>query len=387
MHVDLGGSMGDSSARPRILVVDDDAQQRELFRAWLEPAHEIVEAADGPAAIAAVERGGIDLVLLSVWLPGMSGVETCRAIRSTHPDAELPVLLVSAHARQASRNEGLAAGADDFISIPCDRTELTLRVGVFLRTRRQDALIREQLADLTRISALKDDLIALVAHDLRGPLGSILTLVGLAREDVADPEIRKDLDVAYSAAERAREIAEDLLQVRLLEHGEHVLHRLAADAGEVVREAIRTVEPAARGRKVAIHVEVHGDPLYPLDGPLVRRAVENLVASAVKHSPEGAPVSVAIRRTGEELAIDVSDRGPPIPAAAREAVFRTFAPAERSALARRTYGLGLYLVRLVAEAHGGDATVEDAAGGGGALFRLRLAAPGGARAGAAEGAA
>lgn len=367
--------MGDPNDRPRILVVDDDARNRELIRAWLGPAHEVVEAADGPAALAAVARGGIDLVLLDVVLPGMSGLETCRAIRSTHPDdAELPILLVSSLSRQEIRNDGLAAGADDFITMPCDRTELTLRVAAFIRAQRQDALIREQLAELTRLAALKDDLIALVAHDLRGPLGSILTLVGLAREELADPEIRKDLDIAYSAAERAREIAEDLLQVRLLEHGEHAPRRLPAPVAEVVRDAVRTVEPVARGRKVSVDVQLDGDPVYPLDGPLIRRALENLVANAVRHTPTGARVSVAARCRGGELIFEVVDQGPPIPAKERDAVFRTFAPAERHALARRAYGLGLHLVRLVAEAHGGDASVEDALAGG-TVFRLRLRSP------------
>lgn len=367
--------MGDPNDRPRILVVDDDARNRELMRAWLGPAHEVVEAADGPAALAAVQRGGIDLVLLDVVMPGMSGLETCRAIRSTHPnDLELPILFVSSLSRQENRNDGLAAGADDFITMPCDATELTLRVAAFLRAKRQDTLIREQLTELTRLSGLKDDLIALVAHDLRGPLGSILTLVGLAREELADPEIRKDLDIAYSAAERAREIAEDLLQVRLLEHGEHALRRLPAQIGDVVRDAVRTVEPVARGRKVSVDVQVDGDPVYPVDGPLIRRALENLVANAVRHTPAGARVGVAARRRGGELIFEVVDQGPRIPANERDAVFRTFAPAERRALARRAYGLGLFLVRLVAEAHGGDASVEDGLAGG-TVFRLRLRSP------------
>lgn len=364
-----------SAARARILVVDDDPHDRELLRAWLDPAHDVVEAAGGQAAVALVERGGIDLVLLDYVMPGMSGLETCRALRRLRPDdLDLPVLLVSALPGQANRNDGLAAGANDFIATPCDPTELKLRVGAFLRAKRQDAMIRAQLAELRRLSALKDDLIALVAHDLRGPIGSILTLVGLAQGEVADPEVRKDLEVAYSAADRAREIAEDLLQVRLLEHGEHAPRRLVTLADEVVRDAIRTVEPAARTRKIPIRVASAGDLAYPLDAPLVRRAVENLVANAVRHSPEGSPVAVAIRRSGDELDIDVEDRGPTIPEASRDAVFRTFAPAERRGLPRRTYGLGLYLVRLVAEAHGGTATVEDAQAGG-ALFRLRLEAP------------
>ena len=363
------------SGRPRVLVVDDDAQNRERLRAWLEPAHEVVQAADGPAAIAALEQGGIDLVLLDASLQGMSGVEACRAMRRIRPgDAFLPILLMIAESSPQSRIEGIEAGADGFLALPCDRTELTLRTDAFLRTRRQDLLIRAQLAELKRVSALKDDLIALVAHDLRGPLASVLTLVGIAREEVQDPEVRKDLEVALSSAERAREIAEDLLQVRLLEHGEHALARASVPAEDVVRDAIRPLEATAGAREVGVRVSADADTTFLLDAPLVRRAVQNLAANAIRHAPPRSTVEVSIRRVDGALEIAFVDRGPEVPAAAQGDVFHTFAAVERRGSARRAYGLGLYLVRLVAEVHGGGASAGDAPGGG-AVFRMRLEPP------------
>jgi signal transduction histidine kinase len=370
---------GGQSDRARILVVDDDAERRELLRTWLEPEHEVLEAGGGRAALAAVERGGVDLVLLDVLMPDLGGIETCRALRAIRPDAGLvPVLLLSALAGPENRIEGLAAGADDYITLPCEPEELSLRIRAFLRTRRQDVTIRAQLDEMSRVTALKDDLIALVAHDLRGPLGSVLTLVRLAKEDVTDPEVRKDLEVALSAAERAREIAEDLLQVRLLEHGEHAPAREVASADEVVRDALRPLAPVARERELSVSVRAEGDTTFRFDPPLVRRAVENLLANAMRHSPQGADIDVRVRRDGTALDIDVVDRGPEIPEAVRGAVFQTFAPAARRVLTRRTYGLGLYLVRLVAEAHGGSASIHDGPDGG-VLFRMRLAPGEGAR--------
>ena len=363
------------AGRPRVLVVDDDSLRRELLRAWLEPAHAVTEAADGPAAIAAVGSGEVDLVLLDVVMPGMDGLATCRAIRQIGPgDAFLPVILVSSLSRPESRIEGLEAGADDFVSVPLERAELTLRVDAFLRTRRQDLLIRAQLAELKRVSALKDDLIALVAHDLRGPLGTVMSLVGIVREDVQDPELQKDLEVALSSAERAREIADDLLQVRLLEHGEHALTRTAIPVEDVVRDAINPLEPAAKARDVSLRVTADPDLSFPLDAPLVRRAVQNLAANAIRHSPPGSPVEVNVRLAGTGLEISFVDRGPEVPEPAHADVFHTFAPAEPRGSARRAYGLGLYLVRLVAEVHGGAASAGEAPGGG-ATFRMRLERP------------
>jgi signal transduction histidine kinase len=361
--------------RARILAVVEDGERRALLRSWLAPEHEVALVGDGPAAREAVERGGVDLVLLDLSDPGTGGLATCRALRAIRPGAELvPVVLVSARADPALRVEALEAGADDCVTLPCAPAELVLRVRASLRTRRRELAIRSRLDELTRVSARKDDLIALAAHDLRGPLGSVLTLVRLAREDVADPEIRKDLEVALSAAERAREIAEDLPQVRLLEHGEHAPARSLTRVDELVRDALPPLAGVARERELSIRVRVEGDATFCVDAPLVRRAVENLVGNAVKHSPQGGEIEISVRRVGEALDVDVADRGPEIPASVGDAVFASFAPAARLGLPRRTYGLGLYLVRLVAEAHGGAASVHDVPGGG-ALFRMQLAPP------------
>ena len=109
------------AARDHVLVADDDERNRRLLRSWLEPRYDVSEADDGPSAVATVEGQPPDLVLLDVMMPGMSGFDACREIKSHRAGGPLlPVLLLTALTEQAHRNEGLRAGADDFLSKPCD---------------------------------------------------------------------------------------------------------------------------------------------------------------------------------------------------------------------------------------------------------------------------
>jgi signal transduction histidine kinase len=358
--------------RARVLVVDDEAVNRLLVRTWLEREHEVLVATDGAEALEAIARFAPDLVLLDILMPGLNGYEVCREIKRRQGDGPLlPVLLLTALEEREHVRAGLEAGADDFLTKPCDPVELRLRVRAFLRTRRQDMQICAQLSELQRISALKDDLVALVAHDLRSPLGTVLSLLRIARENPNDPELPTDLDVALRAAEQVRDIAEDLLQVRLLEHCDVTPVRAPLSAEEVIRSAIEPLRPQAAERHVSLELSVEGAPRFDLDARLTVRAVQNLVANALKYGPAGGRIDVAVRREGPSLLVEVADRGPGIPETLRSAGFHELCETERLDDPRRGYGLGLRLVQLVARAHGGEASAHDRPGGG-ALLRLRL---------------
>jgi signal transduction histidine kinase len=111
-----------------------------------------------------------------------------------------------------------------------------------------------------------------------------------------------------------------------------------------------------------------------LDGKLVRRAVENLLGNAMKYTPAGRDVSLVVRHLNGSVEIEVADRGPGIPASLRSSMFQKYGSVEaKKGGARKGFGLGLYMVKLVADGHEGAAEVLDRDGGG-ALFRVRLRA-------------
>jgi DNA-binding response OmpR family regulator len=117
---------------PRVLVVEDDPTVREITRRYLGDAGYVVdEAADGPAALRSARTDPPDAVVLDVMLPGLSGLEVCRALRDLHP--ALPIVMLSALGNEGDRVAGLELGADDYVTKPFSARELVLRVAAVLR--------------------------------------------------------------------------------------------------------------------------------------------------------------------------------------------------------------------------------------------------------------
>src|SRR3981189_2375000 len=108
-------------AGARILIVDDEKQNRILLRAMLGGEYRTEEAVSGPQALELLTREPFDLVLLDVMMPGMTGYQVCKSIKAGRSDPFLPVLLVTALSEQAQKNLGLQAGADPFLTKPGDR--------------------------------------------------------------------------------------------------------------------------------------------------------------------------------------------------------------------------------------------------------------------------
>jgi signal transduction histidine kinase len=231
--------------------------------------------------------------------------------------------------------------------------------------RKQEQQIRQQVKEMCELSALKDDLVSVIVHDLRNPLTSLLGNLNLFQLKLDDPNLSKSVQAMVSAADRLRETVDDLLEVRLLEERQIQLQLESLVVAQVVQDAVATVEGCGKANGVRIEFVNASSSSVQLDRRLVRRSVENLVVNALKYSPKDGVVDVGIRDVTEGVEIDVCDRGPGVPDELKDHIFEKFGSVESSrGHARRGFGLGLYMVRLVADLHGGRVAVHDRAQGG-----------------------
>ena len=351
--------------RACVLIVDDEERNRTLIRVTLRDHYRTLEAEHGTAALELLQRELVDLVLLDVMMPG-------KRVKEMHRDSFLPVLLITALSDQEQKNLGLQAGADDFLAKPVDRRELLLRVRAFLKLRAQDMLIRVQLKKLTALQAAKDEMLSLMVHDLRSPLSGIIAHLSMLIEELPEGESREDVRAALRGADAMQKSLEEALQIRLLEEGQLPITRSSVDLARLLDEAVATLTAVARRKGIEVSTAVEGQAKASLDGKLVRRAIENLLGNALKYTPGGKDVSVTVRHLSDAVEVDVADRGPGIPAELKAGMFEKFGSVEaKKGGARKGFGLGLYLVKLVAEGHAGRAQVLDRDGGG-AVFRVRL---------------
>ncbi|MBC8027497.1 MAG: HAMP domain-containing histidine kinase [Steroidobacteraceae bacterium] len=220
--------------------------------------------------------------------------------------------------------------------------------------------------------------VALVAHELRGPLMPILSAAAILRQRPFDPEMIESCAAIIDRQARiiSRRV-DDLMDVSRAQRGVFALQRARIAIADVVRQAVEMVAPLAEQRGMTMTVSPAAEPIEVDgdDGRLVQ-ALQNLLGNAVKFNGGGREIHVRARRENENAVVTVTDSGIGLEAAEIESIFALFAQREPdvSAHANRGLGIGLYLARTFAEAHGGSLTAASAGRGLGSTFTLRIPA-------------
>jgi CheY-like chemotaxis protein len=362
--------LSEPARRSRVLVVDDDDVIRAGLAACLDASYDVEQVTDGRAALDAVARWDPDIVVMDVMMPILDGIEACRQMKARDHGAYRPVLLLTASDERERRNAGLEAGADDFLAKPVDAQELRLRVRSFLLLRQQDAQIRRQLEELRRLDQLKEEVVALVTHDLMNALsGLVLLLDTLGYAGV--PCQPRDLEPLRASAGHMHEMIADLRRINQFEAGELVIQRGPVLMADLLTASIGLVAGLARARGVNIVPRVGPGGVAHVDAVLLQRSVVNLLEYAIRGTRRGGSVEARTRSIGANVEIEVHDPDAALGAEARERLFSKYAAVDGSPAEGRSGGhrLRLFLVDLVARAHGGEVCADERAQGG-TIYRL-----------------
>lgn len=208
----------------------------------------------------------------------------------------------------------------------------------------------------------REEVLAIVSHDLRNPLSTVLmgasNISSIAPDTADGARIQKVCTTITKAVGRMNRLINDLLDVSKLEEGIPLFVELRRqDAIALVRESVELFEPVVTGRRLSLVVEeLPGETIVLCDAERVQQALSNLLGNAVKFTREGGTIRVGARRTETELEIVVGDTGIGISAEHLPHIFTTYWQADTGR--KRGAGLGLAIVKAVAESHGGRVNVE-----------------------------
>jgi len=367
------------SPKAKILVVDDNAQNRALAEATLEDeGYEVVLAAGGEDGIRAVETEKPDCVLLDVRMPGTDGFAVCKRIRALPEGADTPVVFLTALRDVDTFDQALRAGGDDFLTKPVRPTELILRVQAALRLRRMNAelrehydLVRRQRDDLMRLGLQKERLTAFVVHDLKNPVNTLdLHAQLLLRDKELSPRARQSVQQIREEARSLLRLILNLLDISKSEEGRLVPQPSRVNLATLTAEIVDEFVVRSQAAEVSLERSIGADSVYA-DPDLLRRIIENLIDNALRHAPAGSKLRLSTQREPEGVELRIADNGRGIPEAQREKIFEPFVQGTgEQALSRSGRGLGLTFCRLAVEAHGGKIWVEDAQPG--AAFCMRF---------------
>jgi len=239
-----------------------------------------------------------------------------------------------------------------------------------------NAQLHEAYQELKDLDRLKSDFVSMVSHELRSPLANISGAIELMleEEELSDEYVRRMLGVAGNQTQRLIRLVKGVLDVSRIEAGRLHLDRKAVDIMPIIQRVTLSLQPTTIFHWFELPRVDSCPPVWG-DEDRIEEMIFNLVDNAIKFSPSGGPISIGMEVSGQEITVSVTDPGVGIPADKLDRIFWKFHRLD-SEDSRETYGhgLGLYITKGLAEAHGGRIWVESTEGHGSTFsFTMPLA--------------
>ena len=359
---------------PLVLLVDDSATIRQHLHGVLtRNAYSVHCVPDGEAALSWAQDQLPDLCLLDIGLPGLDGYEVARRLHAIPGAGALPIIFISTHDADDDIARGFAAGGVDYVIKPVRESEVLARVGTHVRLRhlhrkleRANRELNESYVKLKDAEQLREDLMHMMVHDMRGPLTAIfgsLDLIASTHAETMSSDDREDLESARSASKHLSDMVDSLLSINRLEEDKLPIEIASFSLSSLVEEAVEAfgLGPERRQR-LRIYVPA---ATVRCDAKLVQRVLGNLLSNSLGFSAPDDPVIIHASTLDTHVRVSVIDHGPGVALEDREQIFRKYGQGRRQPhTPRQGSGLGLAFCRLAVEAMGGEIGVEDTPSGG-----------------------
>lgn len=288
---------------PHLLVVDDVEANRNVLRQQLERfGYQVSTVAGGKEALALLRQKAVDLILLDLRMPEMDGIEVLRAIREMHSRLSLPVVMVTAESRSDRMVEALKSGANDYLVKPL-HMQTTL------------ARIEAQLS-LSRLAAIKDEMVSFASHDLKKPL---LVMMDIAQSLQADLEgqgrlpddASELLQLMVQTGENMQQVISGFVDHATRQQGDSESIRRYVDINPVAQRCINANKDYAVRKGVDLSIELGSElPLVNINEFRICQVLDNLIGNALKFSPRNTQTTVRTRAEEDGVVVEVVDTGP-----------------------------------------------------------------------------
>jgi signal transduction histidine kinase len=353
----------------RILVVDDEPGMRSGVTRSLrdftlrlpdvngEVRFDIDQAASGEEALEKIAACAPDILLLDHKLPGISGLDVLDRIGPERLE-DMLTIMITAYASLETAISATKRGAYDFLAKPFTPEELHSAVRktagrlILSRQARKLALEKRQV---------RFQFISVLAHELKAPLSAIEGYLNILKDKSAgdDPAVyERMIDRSLVRSEHMRKLISDLLDMTRIESGQKKRDLAEVDLREMAQVSVDTLMPSARARNIEITLHAGGPVTITADRSEIEIIFNNLISNAVKYNRDNGTVDIRIDPQGDTVVLTVADTGIGMTPEETAKLFGDFVRIKndktRNILGS---GLGLSIVRKLAQMYGGDATV------------------------------
>lgn len=361
----------------KVLLVDDVAENLQVLGNLLGGTGlDLSFATDGEQALQTCRRWLPDVVLLDVMMPGMDGFEICRQLKADASTAQIPVIFVTARSDEASVLDGFDMGGADYLTKPVRQGELLARLRVQLELKAaRDALI-ERNSNLIELNGSLHRMLSVLSHDLKGPIGSMLTLIDVRKGNpqalLERGALEAFLDLLSKSLRGSFEMLEHILAWSRVKTGATQPRMESLGAAEAMDGVLRMLEPIAAAKGVTFARSVPTGLTVVADREMLRTVLHNLMTNAIKFSSRGGQIDLEAESMAEGVCLRVVDHGVGISEAELSLLFRPDRPVSTpGTMKERGSGFGLLLSREFVARMGGVLQLSGVKGEG-ATAEVRL---------------
>jgi signal transduction histidine kinase len=342
-----------------ILVVDDEPVIREMCERVLKN-YTVVQAGTCEDALRIFEAERVDLILTDIQMPGRSGIDLLKQVKSIDPTAV--VIIMTGFSDKEVILNALKEDADDFINKPLNFLQMETAIEKALERK----TLKEELVDIKHSEELKNLFLSLISHKLRTPITGISLLLQNLKMGLfnpADPLFEQSIDMAIGETRYLDQLVADLLAFSQVMSDSTDVNKCPIDLNEIVADVLIQCREEHGNFDVELETSPRPLPPVPLDAAKIRFVLYQVVDNAFKFSGERGHVSLKLGSHADSAFIVVSDTGIGIPESEIAKVFEKFYQIDPDNTGQtRGFGLGLFYARDFIRQHGGSISLNSEAG-------------------------
>lgn len=382
---------GNLRNKATIVVADDEIINLQVLTNHLHlEGYKVITVSSGEAVFDIVHKQAVDLVILDIMMPKVSGYEVCQRLRERYSLMELPILMLTAKNQTQDRITAFELGANDYLVKPCDKSELVSRVKTLLRLKylnqelytmntELEEMVKERTLKLRKanidLKRLNDNLLTMaksrrqllanIAHELGTPVMMVHSYLQALQGGLIDSTNAYYNDIVHEKITLLNRLINDLSDLALLEGGQTNLNRKGVHLNEWLLHTCNKIKFDTERFARTFEMQIPNNPDYKcyIDTVRMDQVFMNLVSNAVKNTEESdgkISVSASIHPKAKSLSIDFTDNGFGMDQAQLPNLFERFyqAPTTISDDTTKGTGLGLAIVKEIIHGHEGKITVK-----------------------------
>ena len=346
-----------------ILVVDDTPDNLRFVAGILAEVgcRKVRLSPSGKHALAAIDKGIPDLVLLDVNMPEMDGYEVCRQLKDNEKTRDVAVIFLTGLDGDDAELKGFEFGAVDFITKPINTQKLLARSKTHLELAVAKKKLLGQNQELIQAAKLREEVERMMQHDLKSPLNIILGYgVELQDELALDEDTAESMESIVNAAYKMLDMIDNFLDLYKIEQGVYQIKATEFNVIPSIRRICIGVNQKFHAKDLVFIFHLNGDVfgegatcMLWGEEVLIDSMLGNLIGNAVEAAPGGSTVTVSVTESEDTTKLEIHNMGT-VPEAIREKFFEKFATSGK----KGGTGIGTYSASLIAKLHGGDIAMK-----------------------------